>query len=114
MANGENGKSDGKYLWRDAQRVLLLPLIIGSGGIGLYSGNVLSVRITAEREARLHLYASIREIRAELRTEIREHEKLVGHAGMERKEAKIEEQFRSFERRVGRCEGHLMKFKGIE
>lgn len=40
----ENGN---KFLFRDAQRILLLPLLIGGGGLGLYGSNVLAAKYDA-------------------------------------------------------------------
>lgn len=105
MADSEKG--NGRYLLRDAQRVLLLPLIAGSLGLSAFSGRVLSTRLDAEIEARLHLYHAVREIRAELRVELRDHKGIDGHAAMMRLEAILEQKIASIERRLRRLEnGH--------
>jgi len=99
--NKNNGRA---FLLRDVNRLLVPFLIVGGGGLVGVGGNTLSTRLDAEVEARKHLYAAVREIRAELRTELREHIRIVGHPGMEQKGARLEEKLKSLERRIGRYE----------
>lgn len=44
-----------RVTWNDLQRTLLLPLLIGGGGLGLYGSNVLSERLNQEIERRREL-----------------------------------------------------------
>lgn len=48
------------YLWRDAQRVLLFPLLVAGVGMGSYGGHVFNERINAEIQARKIIHIQIR------------------------------------------------------
>lgn len=92
---GENSKP---YLFRDAQRILLLPLLAAGIGVGSYGGHVLSARIDSEIEARKVIYQQFNREVSRLERLLEKHTDRGYHPKAARDIATLKAEVRSLER----------------
>lgn len=69
----------------DIQRGLLLPLLVGGGGLGLYGSNVLASRLDNEIESRKAMTVEMRELRQEINQLQRDMARLEERLGRSRR-----------------------------
>lgn len=93
--------ADEKLSWERLQRTMVIPLVLGGGGLFGVSGHILQNELKHEIQRRIELQAKVDRIQQKLSAELEKHRERPGHSGMAERISRIEVEIR-YLRRHGR------------
>lgn len=96
----EKKETDQRFSWDDIQRILLLPLLVSGGGLGLYGSNILTERLDAEIQARKDAEIRISKLITDVHRAAEKHADTEGHSVISQQVAILKEKVARLEKKI--------------